>query len=42
LPGVEYEIANQETKRLTEWDNRYAEAILNLKLKMEALLMELK
>jgi N-acetylated-alpha-linked acidic dipeptidase len=42
LPGVEYEIANQETKRLTEWDNRYAEAILDLKLKMEALLMELK
>ncbi len=34
LPGIEYELAIQRTKKLKEWDNRYAKAITDLALKM--------
>ncbi|MGB0526902.1 MAG: M28 family peptidase [Flavobacteriaceae bacterium] len=34
LPGIEYELAIQRTKKLKEWDNRYAKAITDLAQKM--------
>ncbi len=34
LPGIEYELAIQRTKKLKEWDNRYAKAITDLAEKM--------
>ena len=34
LPGIEYELAIQRTKKLKEWDNRYAKAISDLAQKM--------
>ena len=34
LPGIEYELAIQRTKKLKEWDNRYAKAIKDLAQKM--------
>tara|TARA_B100001093_G_scaffold520095_1_gene612653 strand:+ start:3968 stop:6046 length:2079 start_codon:yes stop_codon:yes gene_type:complete len=34
LPGIEYELAIQRTKKLKEWDNRYAKAIADLAEKM--------
>ena len=34
LPGIEYELAIKRTKKLKEWDNRYAKAITNLTQKM--------
>ena len=34
LPGIEYELAIKRTKKLKEWDNRYAEAIADLAEKM--------
>ena len=37
LPGIQYEIEIKSTERLTEWDERYSAAILNLKSKMDAL-----
>ena len=35
LPGIEYELAIKRTKKLKEWDNRYAKAILDLAQKMK-------
>jgi N-acetylated-alpha-linked acidic dipeptidase len=37
LPGIQYEVEIKSTERLTEWDERYSAAILNLKSKMDAL-----
>lgn len=37
LPGIQYEIEIKSTDRLTEWDERYSTAILDLKQKMDAL-----
>ena len=34
LPGIEYELALKRTKKLKEWDNRYAKAIADLAQKM--------
>ena len=34
LPGIEYELAIQRTKKLKEWDTRYAKAITDLAQKM--------
>ena len=34
LPGIEYELAIKRTKKLKEWDNRYAKAIADLAEKM--------
>lgn len=34
LPGIEYELAIQRTKKLKEWDKRYAKAITDLAEKM--------
>ena len=34
LPGIEYELAIKRTKKLKEWDNRYAKAIAELAQKM--------
>ena len=34
LPGIEYELAIKRTKKLKEWDNRYAKAIADLTQKM--------
>ena len=34
LPGIEYELAIQRTKKLKDWDNRYAKAITDLAQKM--------
>jgi N-acetylated-alpha-linked acidic dipeptidase len=41
LPGIEYEIALSSSERLAEWDTRYADAILALAGKMDALSKEL-
>jgi N-acetylated-alpha-linked acidic dipeptidase len=37
LPGIQYEIEMKSTERLTEWDDRYSAAILDLKRKMDEL-----
>ena len=40
LPGIEYEIALESSDRFEAWDQRYADAILSLKNKMEQLSQE--
>lgn len=42
LPGLEYEIALKSSKRLEEWDGRYADAIKSLETKMKQLLQDLE
>jgi N-acetylated-alpha-linked acidic dipeptidase len=37
LPGIQYEIEIKNTERLQEWDDRYSQAILDLKRKMDDL-----
>lgn len=37
LPGLEYEISQESSNRLDEWDERYSTAILNLSSKMDIL-----
>jgi N-acetylated-alpha-linked acidic dipeptidase len=37
LPGIQYEIEMKSSKRLEEWDKRYAAAILDLKMKIDKL-----
>ena len=37
LPGLEYEISQESSNRLDEWDERYSTAILNLSSKMDTL-----
>tara|TARA_R110000796_G_scaffold88850_6_gene191945 strand:- start:1822 stop:3915 length:2094 start_codon:yes stop_codon:yes gene_type:complete len=37
LPGLEYEISQESSDRLDEWDERYSTAILNLSSKMDIL-----
>jgi N-acetylated-alpha-linked acidic dipeptidase len=37
LPGIQYEVAIQNTSRLEEWDTRYAKAILDLSNKVKNL-----
>lgn len=41
LPGIQYEIELKSTARLQEWDDRYANAILDLKRKIDDLLEKL-
>ncbi|NVJ86154.1 MAG: M28 family peptidase [Algoriphagus sp.] len=35
LPGIQYEVAINRTEKLEEWDERYAEAILDLSSKID-------
>ena len=42
LPGLEYEIALNSSKRLQEWDSRYASAVDSLHKKMKQLIQDLK
>lgn len=37
LPGIQYEIEIKSKDRLSEWDDRYSAAILDLKRKMDAI-----
>jgi N-acetylated-alpha-linked acidic dipeptidase len=37
LPGIQYEVAINNTSRLEEWDTRYAKAILDLSKKIDKL-----
>lgn len=41
LPGIQYETEMKSSARLTEWDDRYSKAILDLKSKMDSLLKSL-
>ncbi len=38
LPGIQYEIETKSAERLTEWDDRYSKAILDLKGKIDGIL----
>ena len=42
LPGIQYEVAIQNTSRLEEWDTRYANAILDLSKKISQLSSQLQ
>ena len=42
LPGIQYEVAIQNTSRLEEWDTRYANAILDLSKKVDKLSSQLQ
>ena len=42
LPGIQYEVAIQNTSRLKEWDTRYAKAILDLSKKVDKLSSQLQ
>jgi N-acetylated-alpha-linked acidic dipeptidase len=42
LPGIQYEVAIQNTSRLEEWDTRYAKAILDLSKKVNKLSSQLQ
>ncbi|TXE11389.1 M28 family peptidase [Algoriphagus aquimarinus] len=42
LPGIKYEVETESTKRLEEWDTRYAKAILNLSKKVDKMAKSLK
>ena len=41
LPGIQYETEMKSSERLSEWDDRYSKAILDLKSKMDTLLKNL-
>jgi N-acetylated-alpha-linked acidic dipeptidase len=41
LPGIQYEIEMKANDRLSEWDDRYSKAILDLKNKIDQLINSL-
>ncbi|PZX56833.1 N-acetylated-alpha-linked acidic dipeptidase [Algoriphagus ratkowskyi] len=42
LPGIKYEVETKSSKRLKEWDSRYAKAILDLSKKVKKMTKSLK